>query len=80
MWMASALAVALALGCNPKADREDQCHDVVAHMRKVSAMPMRDADVMMFMGACAMWMQPMLDCMAATKNDADIAACRAMEK
>ena len=75
-----ALALGLALGCNPKPDRKTQCHDVVEHMRKVSAMPMRDGDVMMFMGACTMWNEAMLDCMAATTNDADIATCRAMEK
>jgi len=74
-----AIGVMLA-GCSPKGDKEDQCHDVVEHMRKVSAMPMRDGDVMMFMGACKMWSSKTIDCMLATKNDDDIKACRAMEK
>jgi hypothetical protein len=78
------VAVILVCGaiasCNPKPDLEARCHDIVEHMRKVSAMPMRDGDVMMFMGACTMWKPPMLECMEATKNDADIATCKAMEK
>jgi hypothetical protein len=74
------LALLALLGCHARMDREDKCHDVVEHMRKVSAMPMRDGDVGMFMGACKMWMQSTVDCMAAAANDDDIAKCRAMEK
>lgn len=75
------LVVALVLGgCHAKMDREEKCHDIVEHMRKVSAMPMRDGDVAMFMGSCKMWMQPTIDCMAASMNDADIAKCREMER
>jgi hypothetical protein len=71
----------VALGaCNPKPDLETRCHDIVEHMRKVSAMPMRDGDVDMFMGACMMWKPAMLACMEETKNDADIATCRSMDK
>jgi hypothetical protein len=66
--------------CHPKPDLEDRCHDIVEHMRKVSAMPMRDADVAMYMGACKMWMAPMMACMEATTSDADIAKCKAMDK
>ena len=73
------LMIIALVACHAKPDREGQCHDVVEHMRKVSAMPMRDGDVMMFMGACKMWMQSTVDCMAATTNDDDIAKCRAME-
>lgn len=77
----SACVIALAVaGCKPKADLEDQCHDVVEHMRKVSAMPMRDGDVMMFMGACVMWKPATIDCLMASKNDDDIKKCRDMEK
>jgi hypothetical protein len=65
--------------CNPKPDLDTRCHDIVAHMRKVSTMPMRDGDVGMFMGACMMWKPPMLACMEETKNDADIATCRQMD-
>jgi hypothetical protein len=72
--------VAGLAACHPKGDQDDQCHDIVAHMRKVSTMPMRDGDVDMLMGACMMWKPAMMDCMVATTNDADIAKCRAMEK
>ncbi len=75
----SCVAFAALGSCNPKPDHETQCHDIVEHMRKVSAMPMRDGDVGMLMGACAMWKQPLLDCMAATASDADIKRCREME-
>jgi proline iminopeptidase len=73
------VAVMLVAGCHPRRDREDQCHDVVDHMRKVSAMPMRDGDVMMFMGACQMWKQSTLDCMAKAPDDPGIKWCRDME-
>jgi hypothetical protein len=75
----AAVAVVL-LGCKPKGDREQQCHDVVEHMRKVSMMPMRDGDVRMLMGACEMWSEPLLGCYMATKNDDDIKKCRDMER
>ena len=70
----------LAGSCNPKGDIEEQCHDVVEHMRKVSAMPLRDGDVMMFMGACKMWKRATIECLMASKNDDDIKKCRDMEK
>ncbi len=73
------VGVVVAAACHPKADKEDRCHDVVAHMRKVSAMPMRDGDVMMFMGACKMWSDKTIDCMLAANNDDELKACRAME-
>jgi hypothetical protein len=73
-------ACVVLAACSPKKDRETQCHDVVEHMRKVSMMPMRDGDVMMFMGACKMWSEPLLGCYMATKNDDDIKKCRDMEK
>jgi hypothetical protein len=74
-------AIAGVLGaCHAKPDLEDRCHDIVEHMRKVSAMPMRDGDVHMFMGACKMWKAAMLECMEATGSDADIARCREMDK
>ena len=67
-------------GCRPPKDMEEQCHDVVEHMRKVTAMPMREGDVMMFMGACKMWKPVTIACLMAAKNDDDIKQCRDMEK
>jgi len=80
MRIAMVSALALTLSCRPKGDREEQCHDIVARMRKVSMMPMRDGDVMMLMGACEMWSEPLLGCYMATKNDDDIKKCRDLEK
>jgi hypothetical protein len=71
-----AVVVVALCACKPKADKETRCHDVVQHMRDVSAMPMREGDVSMFMGACQMWMDATLDCMMAAKNDADIDQCK----
>src|SRR4051812_12051909 len=62
--------------CKPKQDVEARCHDVVEHMRTVTAMPMRDGDVMMIMGACKMWTAATLDCLLASKTDDDIKQCR----
>ena len=77
--MRIAIVVGLLLcACRAKPDIETQCHDVVEHLRKVSAMPMRDADVSMLMGACKMWKPVMIDCMAAAAGDDDIAKCRAI--
>jgi hypothetical protein len=67
-------------GCHAKPDLEDRCHDIAEHWRKVSAMPMREGDVRMFMGACMMWKASTLECMEAAMSDADIAKCREMEK
>jgi hypothetical protein len=75
----SALAIGM-FGCKPKGDMEQQCHDAVEHMRKVSAMPLRDGDVNMFMGACMMWKSATVDCVKAAQNDDDIKKCRDMEK
>lgn len=77
--MRFAIALVVVAACQPRADHETQCHEVVEHLRKVSAMPMREGDVAMLMGACGMWKQPMLDCMAASTSDADVARCREME-
>ncbi len=74
------LVVLALVACTPKKTKEEKCHDVVEHWRTVSAMPMREGDVMMFMGACTMWGQPTLDCLMAAKNDVEIKKCRDMEK
>lgn len=74
------VALLAMTGCKPTKTTEEQCHDVVEHMRKVSAMPLRDGDVMMFMGACVMFKQATIDCLAVSKNDDDIKKCREMEK
>ena len=73
------IAIALLAACTAKPDLETRCHLIVEHMRRVSAMPMREGDVGMFMGACKMWKESTLACMEKATNDADIAACRAME-
>jgi hypothetical protein len=78
--VSTCVAAALLGSCNPKGDREEKCHGVVEHMRKVSMMPMRDGDVMMLMGSCRMWSEPLFGCYMATKNDDDIKKCRDMEK
>jgi hypothetical protein len=71
----------IALGaCKPKPDKETRCHDVVEHMRAVSAMPMREGDVSMVMGACTMWMDGTIDCLMAAKNDAEIDRCKSAIK
>ena len=74
------IALLAVTGCKPTRTVEEQCHDVVEHMRKVSAMPLRDGDVMMFMGACTMFKQTTRDCLEVSKNDDDIKKCRDMEK
>ncbi len=75
-----ALAIAvLLLGCKAKKPMDDQCHDVVEHWRTVSTMPMREGDVMMFMGACPMWKQTTINCMLAARNDDQLKKCREME-
>ena len=73
------LALSL-MACTPKKPMDDQCHDVVEHWRTVSTMPMRDADVAMFMGACPMWKQATIDCLMAARNDDQLKKCRDMEK
>lgn len=79
--MVRVACVLLALvACNPKPDRETQCKEVIEHLRKVTAMPMRDGDVAMQMGACKMWSDMTIDCMKMTKNDEEIAACKASGK
>jgi hypothetical protein len=71
----------IALGaCKPKPDKEARCREVVEHMRSVSAMPMRDGDVSMVMGACKMWMDGTLDCILAAKNDEEIERCKGAVK
>jgi hypothetical protein len=73
--VAVVLVVALA-ACKSKAmDKEDRCHDVVEHVRKVTKMPMREGDVSMMMGACAMWMDDTLACLEKARNDEDIERC-----
>jgi hypothetical protein len=79
MVRAACILVAL-VACNPKPDKETRCKDVIEHIRKVSAMPMRDGDVMMLKGACEMWSDMTIDCMKMTKNDEEIAACKASGK
>lgn len=80
MRLALAVSFVVVAACHPRPDHETQCHAVVEHLRAVSAMPMREGDVMMLMGACEMWKQPMLDCMAATSSDAEVARCRELER
>ena len=75
--MVRILAVAIALcACKPKPDKDTRCHDVVEHMRDVSAMPMREGDVSMVMGACKMWPDATLECLNAAKNDAELDRCK----
>jgi len=75
------LLVVVALGaCKPKPDKEARCRDAVEHMRSVSAMPMRDGDVSMVMGACKMWMDGTIECVLAAKNDAEIERCKSAIK
>lgn len=79
--MRTELLIVLSLAaCKPKKPMDEQCHDVVEHWRTVSTMPMREGDVMMFMGACPMWKQATIDCLMAARNDDELKKCRDMEK
>lgn len=79
--MRAAVLLALSLlACKAKKPMDEQCHDVVEHWRTVSTMPMREGDVMMFMGACPMWKQATIDCLLAARNDDQLKKCRDMEK
>jgi hypothetical protein len=71
-----AVVVILVCACKPKLDKDARCHDVIAHIRDVTTMPMREGDVSMMMGACKMWPDDTLDCLMAAKNDADIERCK----
>ena len=71
------IAVVAVAACKPKSDKETRCHAVVAHMRDVSRMPMREGDVSMMMGACKMWIDDTIDCLMVAKDDAEIDRCKA---
>ena len=65
------------LACSAKKDREEQCKEVIDHLRDVSAMPMREGDRMMLEGACKSWNEMTIDCVLEAKNDTEVDACKA---